>query len=286
VSGQAERLRAAIGASRILCRGPKAAAALRVAGVEAEPTERSESLAELLGNGTGAGLAGMKVAFQHHGTADGSWVERLRESGAQVVEVPVYQWEQPGRPDAALRLIQAACTGRLDAITFTSAPAAANLVGLAESHGLHDALLENCNEGRVVVACVGPVCAAGAAEVGLTNTVAPSVGRLGLLVKVLTEALASRRRDWSANGIDVVLQGRALALGGERFLLSDGEARLLDALAERPGVVLGRDTLARRLQSTPRAVEAALGRLRRRVAPAEVELVQTVSSRGYRLPVN
>jgi uroporphyrinogen-III synthase len=286
VSGQAERLRAAIRASRILCRGPKAAAALRVAGVETEPTDQSESLAELVGHGTGAGLAGMKVAFQHHGTADGSWVGRLRESGARVVEVPVYQWEQPGRPDAALRLIQAACAGKLDAITFTSAPAAANLVGLAESHGLHDGLLEMCNEGRVVVACVGPVCAAGAADVGLTNTVAPSVGRLGLLVKVLTDALASKRRDWSANGIEAVLQGRALVLGEERFLLSDGEARFLDALAERPGVVLGRETLARRLQSTPRAVEAALGRLRRRTAPSGGDLVQTVSSRGYRLPVS
>ena len=285
-SGQAERLRRAIDGSRILCRGPKAAAALRVAGVMTEPAEQSESLAGLLDNRTGAGLAGMKVAFQHHGTADGSWVGRLRQSGARVVEVPVYKWEKPGRPDAALRLIQAACAGKLDAITFTSAPAAANLVGLAESHGLHDELLGACNDGSVVVACVGPVCAAGAADVGLTNTVAPSVGRLGLLVKVLTDALAPRRRDWRVNGVDAVLQGRALALGDERFLLSEGEARLLDALAERPGVVLGRDTLARRLQSTPRAVEAALGRLRRRAVPGQGDLVQTVPSRGYRLPVS
>ena len=285
-SGQADRLRAAIDSSRILCRGPKAAAALRVAGVESEPAELSESLAELLGHGTGAGLAGQKVAFQHHGTADGSWVGHLRAAGAQVVEVPVYQWEQPGRPDAALRLIQGACAGRVDALTFTSAPAAANLVGLAESHGLHDEFLEACNDGRVVVACVGPVCAAGAAEAGLTNTVSPSVGRLGLLVKTLTEALEARRRSWSAHGVDAVLQGRALAVGADRFLLSDGEARLIDVLAERPGVVLGRDTLARRLQSTPRAVEATLGRLRRRTAPGEGDLIQTMPSRGYRLPVS
>ena len=280
--GGADELRSAIDGSRILCRGPKAAAALQVAGVTSPPVAEAESLGDLLGPGALAALAGARVAFQHHGATDAHWTRLLQGSGATVVEVPVYRWDLPDSDDAALRLVRATCEGRVDAVTFTSAPAVTNLLHIAARHDLDGALLESFNGGAVVAACVGPLCAAGARDDGITAPVAPDVGRLGLMVRAVTEALGTRTRRWRAGDRDVVLQGRALAVDATTVRLSHAERRLLSALAERPGVVVAKTALARRASTTPRAVEAGIGRLRRRTGSGP-ELIQTVPGRGYRL---
>jgi len=284
-SGVADALGQAIGRSQILCRGPKAAAALQVAGVTSPPALLRESLAELLQPALGSGLRGATVAFQHHGSADATWVKRLASEGAEVLEVPVYRWHRPPSDAAAVRLVRSVCAGDVDAVTFTSAPAVANLVRIAADCDLDGPLREAFNHGGVIAACVGPLCAAGARAEGIQSPVAPEVGRLGLLVRVVTDALARRSVRWRSGGQSVVLQGRALAVGGTTLSLSDAEKRILARLAERPGSVVAKSTLARHLGATPRAVEAGICRFRSRTGPSGRGLVQTVQGRGYRLDV-
>jgi uroporphyrinogen-III synthase len=285
-SGVAEELRRAVGSSRILCRGPKAAAALQVAGVETAPLSVSESLSELLVPFLDQAVSGARVAFQHHGAADSTWVGRLTDAGARVVEVPVYRWQRPPSDDAARRLVRATCAGEVDAVTFTSAPAVTNLVRIAAEHGLAAELLEAFNGGGVIAACVGPICAAGARHDGIETPLAPEVGRLGLLVRVVTEALSRRSVRWRAGEREVVLQGRALAVGEERFVLSERERKVLARLSERPGVVVAKSVLARQLGISPRAVEAGVGRIRSRTGDAGRHVIQTVQGRGYRLGIS
>jgi len=283
--GSAESLRRAIDRSRILCRGPKAAAALRVAGVRTEPARLSESLGELLKADRLGEMSGRTVAFQHHGAADGTWVSRLEAAQAAVIAVPVYRWELPPSMQAAERLVRGTCAGKVDAVTFTSAPAVANLLRVASDIGMAAPLRAAFNDGTAVAACVGPLCAAGAVEQGIHAPVAPEVGRLGLLVRVVAESLARRTVRWNSGHTEIVLQGRALAVGARSIRLSDTEKALLAALAQKPGAVVAKPLLARRGATTTRGVEACVGRLRRRLEPLDVQLVQTVAMRGYRLAV-
>jgi len=144
----------------------------------------------------------------------------LAAAGAEVLEVPVYQWRSPDDPAPALRLVQAAVDGRIHAVTFTAAPAVTNLFALAAGAGLDQHLRDAFNRKGVVAACVGPVCARGALEAGVVAPLVPEVGRLGLLVRALSECLASARRTVPMAGVDVVLQGLVALVGEERVRLN------------------------------------------------------------------
>jgi uroporphyrinogen-III synthase len=210
----------------------------------------------------------------------------LTAAGAEVLEVPVYQWRTPDDPAPALRLAQAAIEGRVHAVTFTAAPAATNLFGLAAGAGLDEPLREAFNRQGVVAACVGPVCARGAVDAGIVAPLVPDVGRLGLMVRALSECLLSNRRTVPMAGVDVVLQGLVAVVGEERVRLNCRERALLDTFAARPGMVFSRPALVKEVwRSTgadPHAVEVAIARLRPRLGPAGAALV-AVPGRGYRL---
>ncbi|KAF1015034.1 MAG: Transcriptional regulatory protein OmpR [Stenotrophomonas maltophilia] len=85
-------------------------------------------------------------------------------------------------------------------------------------------------------------------------------------------------------------QRRLLAPSGDEVVLSRGEFSLLQALAERPGRVLGREQLMQLLHgedsdSVDRAIDLAVSRLRRRLGQAHAgaeALVQTLRGEGYR----
>lgn len=284
--GLADALTGALATTAIVARGPKAAGAVRAAGLAIWRSAANEQMDQVLEHLAGEPLGGARVAVQLYGMPAPELTSALSGAGAHVIEVPVYQWRTPDDPAPALRLAHAAIDGRLHAVTFTAAPAVVNLFALAAGAGLDGALRAAFNERKVVAACVGPVCARGAAEVGITDPLVPAVGRLGLLVRALTECLAARRCTVPMAGVDVVLQGLIALVGEERVRLNSRERALLDTLAARPGTVFSRPTLIRQVWRTtgadPHAVEVAIARLRPRLGPAGAALV-TVPGRGYRL---
>jgi uroporphyrinogen-III synthase len=228
-------------------------------------------------------LAGRTIAFQHYGERNGPAVDALVERGAEVIEVPIYRWQRPDDVGPALRLVDAVCDGRVDAVTFTSAPALHTLVALARDHGRDAALVDAFNKGGVVAACMGPVCAQVARRVGIEEPVAPERGRLGLLVRVLTDALRSRRQELVLAGERVVVQGRALAVGGRAVDLPDRERAVFEVLSSRRGAVLSKAAILRSLgadETGVHALEATIARLRRRLGPAG-RAIRSVRGRGY-----
>jgi uroporphyrinogen-III synthase len=190
--GRAEALRAMLSNSRVAARGPKAVGALRSADVAVWWQAPSETLRETVDHVAAQGIAGSRVALQLHGDPSDE-VQRLVQAGADVVEVPVYRWTVPADARAAMRLVELTCDGEIDAVTFTSAPAVRAFVDLARSVGLADQLLDAVNT-RVLVACVGPVCAAAAREVGMAAPRHPEHWRLGSLVRMVAEELAAVTR--------------------------------------------------------------------------------------------
>jgi uroporphyrinogen-III synthase len=162
-------------------------------------------------------------------------------------------------------------------------------MAIAERHGLGGDLRSGFNEGGVVAACVGPVCAEGARAAGIHNIVAPSVGRLGLLVRVLSDALLQRRRELRHERCELVVQGRAVLVDGAVVNLSPREHAVLARLLMRVGAVVPKQALLRPggqgVAVDAHAVETTVARLRRRLGPAGDALC-AVPGRGYRLVVD
>jgi len=283
VWGLATKLAEALAATRVVARGPKAAAAVQVAGLRVwatPPDERLDAVLELV---TAEGLDGRTVAIQHYGKRDERAVATLAAAGAGVIEVPVYRYAAPVDDERAVQLVEATSAGDIDAVTFTSAPAVVNFLAIAERAGLAADALAACNDGGVVAACIGPVCAQAAMRAGFVDPVSPSHGRLGLLVRAVTAALESRRRSVRLGDAELVVQGGALAVDGVRVTLAPRERAVLDVLVERQGAVVSKRAILESLGSDPdrgHALEATVGRLRRNLGNGGAA-IQAVRGRGY-----
>ena len=283
--GLGDDLLSSLSGARIVARGPKSLAAVQAAGLDVWQTSPNERLDQLLPLLLAEPLVGRRVAVQEAGAEAADIVEALRAAGADVVSVPVYRWRMPDDTGPALRLVDAACDGRVDAVTFTSAPAAQNLFLIAARHH-RDAHLRRAFNAGVLAACVGSVCAEAARGEGVENPIEPSVGRLGLMIRALCERLEARQRTVTLQGIDVVVQGFAVHVDGRTLELPPLEQAVLSMLLERPGAVVSRSQLLQQVWGTaatdPHVLEATITRLRRRLGrcgPA----VRPIPGRGYRL---
>ncbi|MEU0576333.1 uroporphyrinogen-III synthase [Streptomyces griseoincarnatus] len=276
-----ERLRGV----RILARGPKVKGAIRAAGLTEEWSPASESMAEVLDRLLEEGVDGLRIAVQLHGEPLPGFVESLRAGGAEVVGVPVYRWLPPEDIGPVDRMIDALVARTLDAVTFTSAPAAASLLSRAEERGLLDDLLAALGH-DVLPACVGPVTALPLQARGV-DTVQPERFRLGPLVQLLCRELPSRARTLPVAGHRVEIRGHAVLVDGELRPVPPAGMSLLRALSRKPGWVVSRAELLRALPGAGRdehAVETAMARLR--TALGAPKLIQTVVKRGYRLALD
>jgi uroporphyrinogen-III synthase len=189
--GLAESLIAAFDAATILTRGPKVRGAVRAAGLREAWSPESESSAEVLEHLlAGYDLAGLRVAIQLHGDPLRDMVEALRGAGAEVIEVPVYRWEPPADEAPLQALVALVAEAAIDALTFTSAPAAVNFLRTADELGL-GAAVRAALSGPVLCVAVGPVTAAPLLDAGIT-AVQPERFRLGALVREVVERLPLR----------------------------------------------------------------------------------------------
>ncbi|MGW0082469.1 uroporphyrinogen-III synthase [Streptomyces sp. NPDC003393] len=283
--GLGEALLARLRQSELLARGPKVKGAIRAAGLTEEWSPSSESMAEVLDRLLGQGVDGRRVAVQLHGEPLPGFVEALRAGGAEVVPVPVYRWLPPEDPGPLDRLLDATVARGVDALTFTSAPAAASLLARAEERGLLPELLTVLGH-DVLPACVGPVTAVPLQAHGI-GTVQPERFRLGPLVQLLCRELPARAHPLPVAGHRLEIRGHAVLVDDDLKPVPPAGMALLRALARRPGWVVARADLLRTLPGAGRdehAVETAMARLR--TALGAPKLVQTVVKRGYRLALD
>ncbi|HEX7662387.1 MAG TPA: uroporphyrinogen-III synthase, partial [Pseudonocardiaceae bacterium] len=127
--GLADRLIAAFRSATLLARGPKARGAIRAAGLCEVWSPESESSSEVLSRLTAdGGLDGKRIAVQLHGEPLPDMVRTLRSAGAEVIEVPVYRWVPAEDMTPVRRVVESVAARSLDAVAFTSAPAAASFL--------------------------------------------------------------------------------------------------------------------------------------------------------------
>jgi uroporphyrinogen-III synthase len=280
--GVGEELLGALRRATLLSRGPKSRGAVRAAGLTDAWSPPSESSAEVLEHLLASDLDGVRVAVQLHGEPLPDFVDALRCAGAQVIQVPVYRWVLPEDLAPLDRLLSAALDGGLDAISFTSAPAAASMLSRADELGVLGPLLQRLRR-DVLVACVGPVTA-GPLVARDVPTVQPERSRIGALVRTLSETLPARAPRWPVAGQVLELRGHAAVVDGVLRTVPPTPMALLRLLVDRPGRVVPRAELLSVMPAAgddEHAVETAVARLR--AALGAPRLVQTVVKRGYRL---
>jgi uroporphyrinogen-III synthase len=254
---------------------------VRAAGLEHVRTTVHESTEGMVDELEASGDAYRCVAVQLHGYTDETQLARLGAIAGSVLTVTPYRWVRPEAGDRLSRLIEAACTGQLDVLTFTSAPAAAAVLDAAAAMGRYDDLVAALR-GRVMAAAVGPVTAGPLVEVGV-DPVVPERYRLGALIRLVCDRLVSDQvvRLRAAEQV-LELRGRALTVGDQEVLLGPTALALFRRLAATDAVVPKRDLLACMPEGgDEHALEVAVSRLRRTLGSAG--LISTVVKRGYRL---
>lgn len=286
--GVAEQLTVALRLARIYARGPKASGAVQLHGLDVEDRAPSERLCDAVDLALSNLRRGDLVAVQLDGSGRSDESERLRAAGLDVIELPVYEWTVPDDPGPALRLAEDIVTGRIQAVTFTAGPAIRNLLAIAADRNLDVALRAALTDGRMVVGCVGPVCADVAASEGLSSPhlVVPRTWRLGPLVRTVAERLRERTVTVELDGATMTISGTVVTVDDESVVLTDTEARVLTVLAREPNLVHAKADLLRRVwrdeDADPHVVEAVINRLRRRLGPSGAT-ISAVYRRGYTL---
>jgi uroporphyrinogen-III synthase len=276
-----------LGRASVFARGPKAKGAVRAAGLVESWSPASESNSEMLDHLLASGVAGRRVAIQQHGEPLPHFVSTLREAGAEVVEIPVYRWTAPADLAPLERLVDSVLNGAVDALTFTSAPAAASVLATARRMDRLAVFLDALR-GPILVVCVGSITAGPLVQAGIP-VVQPDRARIGALARAVEVELPARATRLHVGACRLEIRGQAVVVDGVLRGVSPAPMAVLRALAATPGRVLSRPALIGVLRRhsgrdgsvDAHAVETAIGRLRS--ALGDPSLVQTVVKRGYRL---
>lgn len=285
-AGLGDELLEALATAQIVARGPKARGAIQQAGLTADWVAESETSAELGEFLLAEGVAGRRVAVQHHGSGADGLDELLTDAGADVVSLTVYRWGPPADPVAVSRSVLATAAGEVDAVLFTSAPGAAEWLAAASREGVLEEVRQQVALGRVLMAAVGPITATPLRDAGLEPLIAER-GRLGSLVRgVVTHFGGGRAPSLPTSVGRLELRSTGAVIDGSFTSLSRTGVAVLGALFDAGGGVVSRRDLQcalPRSSANAHAVEVAVARIREALAAPGI--IRTVVKRGYRLDV-
>lgn len=285
-TGLLDQLHAALADAQIVARGPKARGAIQQAGLSADWVAESETSTELGEFLLAEGLAGRRVAVQHHGSGADGLDELFTKAGADVVSLTVYRWGPPPDPAVVARSVVATAQGEVDAVLFTSAPGAAGWLAAADDAGVRDRIVELSTSRRLLLAAVGPITAAPLSSVGAAVLVAER-GRLGSLVRgVVTHFGGGNAPSLQTGSGRMELRSSGVVLDGTCVPLPPSGNAVLRVLFDAAGGVVSRPQLQAALPRSidnAHAVDVAVARLRE--ALGAPHLIRTVVKRGYRLDV-
>jgi uroporphyrinogen III methyltransferase/synthase len=176
----------AFGPARVAAIGPATAGALRRRGIQPDAVParyQAEGLLDALGKD---GLQGRSVLIPRAEMARDLLPDRLRELGARVNVAVTYRTVRPEADvDRLRRLLE---DGRVDAVTFTSSSTVRNFTALFDP----EEATRRLGAAGVVVACIGPITAGTAREIGYTVDLQAEEFTVPRLAAALARHFASR----------------------------------------------------------------------------------------------
>ncbi len=177
----------------VVPRGPKPVAVLRELGVTPaitvpEPNTWRELLLALDEAGVSREelrLPGKRVAVQEYGVSNPELLSGLRERGAVVTCVPIYQWALPEDLAPLQAAVKALAAGEIDVALFTTSVQLAHLFQIAAEMSLEEPMRQGL--GRAIVASIGPTTSEELQRRGIRVDIEPSHPKMGFLVKETAE---------------------------------------------------------------------------------------------------
>ena len=191
---------AALQRVKVVARGPKPVAVLRELGVVPaitvpEPNTWRElllALDEAAASREELRLRETRVAVQEYGVSNPELLSGLRERGASVTRVPVYQWALPDDCAPLQAAVKSLVEGEIDVVLFTTSVQLAHLFQIAAEMKLEEPMrLGLC---RTIVASIGPTTSEELQRRGVRADLEPSHPKMGFLVKEAAEQCAELLR--------------------------------------------------------------------------------------------
>jgi len=181
-----------------ICRGPKPAAAMREVGLTAthrvpEPNTWRDLLKMI---DEGIPIANQVVGVQEYGVTNTSLIAGLEARGAIPETVRVYGWEYPEDTGPLESNVKEIAAGNRDILLLTSAHQVVNMLRMAESLNLTDALRQGLH--RTVIVSIGPTTSDMLRESEIHVDMEPSHPKMGHLVSESARdsaTLMEKRRD-------------------------------------------------------------------------------------------
>ena len=186
-----ERFIEALRRVKVAARGPKPQAVLRewnvqVALTAPEPCTWRELLRAL--DEIPGGLHAQRVAVQEYGAPNPDFLDALKERGAVVQAVTVYQWALPEDTSPLREAVSALTNGRVLVALFTTGIQVAHLFQIAEEMGRQQELRAAFR--GVLVGSIGPSTSETLRHFGIHVDLEPSHPKMGFLVKEAAERSA------------------------------------------------------------------------------------------------
>lgn len=165
-----------------IVRGPKPAAALREAGVQAthrvpEPNTWRELLKVI---DESVAVANHKVGLQEYGTTNRSLLAGLEARGAEVIPVRVYLWDLPEDTEPLKDNIRAIIAGRRDVLLVTSGHQIVNMMRLCSEMGQEEEFRKAIR--NLIVASIGPTTSEMLRQLELPVDLEPEHPKMGHLI--------------------------------------------------------------------------------------------------------
>jgi uroporphyrinogen-III synthase len=186
--GLDQQFLAALRKIRVAVRGPKPQTVLRewsvpIAVAASEPHTWRELLASL--DESPGGLAGKRIAVQEYGASNPEFLAALRERGAAVRAVSVYEWALPEDLSSLREAVAAVIAGQVDVALFTTGVQIRHFFQVAREMDRENELRRAL--AKIVVASIGPSTSAALEAAGLRVDLVPAHSKLGVLVKEAAE---------------------------------------------------------------------------------------------------
>ncbi len=177
----------------VVARGPKPVSVLRPLGVPIaltapEPNTWRELLQALDANAAVVPLRNKTIAVQEYGASNNELLEALRERGARVRRVPVYDWQLPEDVGPLRRAVDQVVKREIDVVFFTTSVQVRHLMLVANEVGLAEEVRRAL--ANAFVASIGPLTSDELHHNGLPADMEPSHPKMGFLV---SEAAAQAR---------------------------------------------------------------------------------------------
>jgi uroporphyrinogen-III synthase len=183
---RAENKPAVIARSKIVARGPKAANALRRAGITDAVSADSPTTEGILQTLSRENLHGKSVLVQLYGQDNPELRSGLEARGAKVTGISLYHYEEASDVEAVSALVNKIVHGEIDAIIFTNGPQARFLLQSATAMSVHAELLKRLGR-DVAVVSIGEITSRAIREIGIEPHVVPEEPKMGPMVKALAD---------------------------------------------------------------------------------------------------